>query len=222
MAIRVTRNPAVLRLGMLISLIFVIALYSAILSILSTKGNKINFCVSNTTINTTCWDGKLLDVKNKIHCPFTLAFVTVMFFAFSLLAFLLAGIVKCLHPEILLRAYRQKCLRRLNQYYLLILHLIGTGFSSAFLVLTIKNFHADDSCYFYADMIANCTQHRGLCWMFCFTVVGFVSSFSATIFSMLEARKFYVERLEDEMCDQLYTEYLMPGSESELLNTWPE
>ena len=221
MEVRISMNPAVLKLGMLLSLTIVIGLYSSVL-IGVKKGKGIDLCTSNKTRNETCWNGKLMDIKRTMGCPFTLNLVAVIFFSFSLFLFIVLGIVKCLYPEFVLMAYRTHFSRIFYQYYMLVLHLIATCFCSAFLVIILISSYHNRSCYFSADMLKNCINHRSLCWMFCFTVVGFIGSFVATMFSIFEARKFYVERLEDEMCDQLYDEYLINGPEREILRTWPE
>lgn len=217
MAVRITRNPVFVQLGMLISLLIVIFLYSSILISVS-KSQDINLCIPSNATNATCWDSDFTNIQRLIHCPFTLVFVAILVFTVSLILFLIAGIVKCLRPEIYIKAYRNKCCRRLNQFYLIVFHLIAIGFCLAFTALVIKY----DSCYYSADMLRNCTIHRTSCWMFCIAVLALVFSLVTLGFSGLDARKFYVERLEDEMCDQLYNEYLITDGDSELVNTLPE
>ena len=206
-------TPAVLRLGKFLSLSVVVSLYTSIL-IDVRKGKDISLCGSNTTLEKTCWDGNLSDVGRTMKCPFTLIYTTIILCAFALTMFLVSGIVKCLCPEVVLLMNQAPVCRKLTQYYSLTVHVLANCSTLVFMVFLSLNSFTAHSCYYTADMIRNCVHRRSLCWMFSFVLMGFVSGILAMICSVLEARKFYRDRLEDELCDQLYNEYLFePDSE---------
>lgn len=218
MAISVSVNPAVQRLCMVISMFILIAFFSSILIDVG-KGKDIALCISNKTIEKTCWDWKLSNYKQTFKCPFTLLFVSLLLFSISLLMFFIVGFTKCICPEVVVISYRSPSCRILTQYYTLTLHLFGTLFALAFIVFVLFYSVHQNSCYLSGDIMRNCTNHRSLCWMLCFTCFGFLGCLFATMFSAFEARKFYVERLDNDMCDQLYQEYL--SGSHEYMKTYP-
>ena len=223
MAITMSISPAVLRLGKFLSLSVVIGLYTAILVDVK-KGKDIALCVSNKTLEKTCWDGNISNTGRTLKCPFTLIYTTIILLSFALVMFFMSGIVKCLFPEVVLLINRTPICCKITQYYSLSVHVLANCFAVAFVVFMALNSFTKNSCYYSADIVRNCTHRRSLCWMFAFVLMGFVSGIVAMVCSFLEARKFYRERLEDEMCDQLYNEYLIDPADAEQdenLRSWP-
>lgn len=204
-------NPALQRLYMVICMCILVTFFTSILVQIG-KGNEISLCQSNITIKKTCWDWKLSNYKQTFSCPFTLLFVGLLLYSISLFMFVMTGIVKCICPEIVMVSYRTTCCRLFSQYYTLILHLAANIFVFVFIIFVLAFSYKTDSCYYSGDMMRNCTHNRSQCWMLCLSCIGFVACLFATMFSAFEARKFYVERLDDELCDQLYNNYITSGS----------
>lgn len=201
-------NPALQRLCMVTSVCVVVSFYTTILIYVG-KAKEINLCTSNLGIkNKTCWDWNLNDISRTTDCPFTLVFTGVLLFTVSLSLFLISGIIKCVCPEFALWSYRSSCCKIFTQYYTLVLHLTGTLLILAFIVFVLVYSSKDKSCYSTGDIMKNCIDRRELCWMLCLTCMGFLACLFATMFSAFEARKFNVDRLDDELCDQLYQNYM--------------
>ena len=201
MSFRTSMNPALQRLCMVTSVCIVVSFYTTILIYVG-KAKDIKLCTSNLDIeNKTCWDWNLSDISRTTDCPFTLVFTGVLLFTVSLSLFLISGIIKCVCPEFAL------C-KIFTQYYTLVLHLTGTLLMLVFIVFVLVYSNKHKSCYSTGDIMQNCIDRRGLCWMLCLTCIGFLACLFATMFSAFEARKFYVDRLDDELCDQLYQNYM--------------
>lgn len=216
-------NPALQKVFVLICLVLIITFFTSVLVEVAKK-NEENPCISETkdTNLSSCWDWKLGQVGNTFKCPFTLLFASLLCFGLSFVCFFASGLAKCLFPEIVFATYRLTgFFRKFSQYYVFVLHLIGSLLAASFLIVLLVVSRTKDNCFYGADIVPLCTHHHKYCWMIVLLCFGFLACLFSTVISSFETRRFYVERLdmsystEDDYQDRVYsrgdyTERLLP------------
>lgn len=213
MAIHISSiNPAVQKIFLFVCLVMIISFFTSVLVEVGSTGKQ-HSCASETDHKniSSCWDWRINNVTQTLKCPFTLLFSSLLCFGISFICFFISGLAKCLFPEIVFATYRTTgfC-RKFSQYYIFVLHVIGSLFVASFLVILLIFSHTKDSCFYGADIIKLCTHHHKYCWMIVLLCFGFLVCLFATVISVFETRKFYVERLDmfystdDEYQERLY------------------